>query len=370
MASNRLMYPLIAPRGGVGSDGAVSRRGRYPTKALDYFKFTIYESDDKGSNSYSYVGGKKSGKGAGDKKKIYKTVYLYLPHQLSETFNASYDRAALGPFGSAAVSAMADGNVDNFVDALQSGANSGKTQVAFGAAANIFNGLSGAIGVDGNLSKNQLAALSKGKVFNPYQETVFRGVNYRQHSFDFDMSPRNADEAQSIMNIILTLRDSMLPDTAGANDKWLTIPRFFRAEIVRYTPGEPRISKGASDKLASPQALSTMLTYPVNMVLTGMQVNMTPTGQNNSIRKGMNSTVDFGPAMYKMGLTFDETAFITRGMYNSKKKKGNPNDQHSLPIQPFSADNLNSEIISDQGLRDSLLNNDFNIDFNTSIDFQ
>ena len=72
MASNRLMYPLIAPRGGVGSDGAISRKSRYPTKVMDYLKFTIYESDEN-SNSYTYAG---KGKGGGDKKKIYKTVYL------------------------------------------------------------------------------------------------------------------------------------------------------------------------------------------------------------------------------------------------------------------------------------------------------
>ena len=317
MASNRLMYPLIAPRGGVGSDGAISRNSRYPTKVMDYLKFTIYESDEN-SNSYTYVG---KGKGGGDKKKIHKTVYLYLPHQLTETFNTSYDRAALGPFGAAAVDAVKNKNVDSFVDKLQSGAESGKNQVAFGAVAGIFNGLSGAIGVDGNLSKNQLAALAKGKVFNPYEETVFRGVNYRQHSFDFDMAPRNGDEASAIRDIILTLRDSMLPGTSGDAAEWLTVPRFFRAEIVRYTPG--KLGKQKGNKISRPQTLATLLTYPVNMVLTGMQVNMTPTGQNNSIRRG-NELEDYGPAMYKMSLTFDETAFITRGMYDTKgKKSGN-----------------------------------------------
>lgn len=334
MASNRLMYPLIAPRGGVGSDGAISRNSRYPTKVMDYLKFTIYESDEN-SNSYTYAG---KGKGGGDKKKIYKTVYLYLPHQLTETFNTSYDRAALGPFGSAAVDAVSGrGNMDTFTKAIQDGAQSGKSQVAFGAVSGMFNGLSGAIGVDGNISKNQLAALAKGKIFNPYEETVFRGVNYRQHSFDFDMAPRNGDEASAIRDIILTLRDSMLPGTSGKAAEWLTVPRFFRTEIVRYTPG--KLGKQKGNKISRPQTLATLLTYPVNMVLTGLQVNMTPTGQNNSIRRG-NDLEDYGPAMYKMSLTFDETAFITRGMYNTKgKKTGNeqiqPPNSFTLPDDAF-----------------------------------
>ena len=327
MASNRLMYPLVAPRGGVGSDGAISRNSRYPTKVMDYLKFTIYESDEN-SNSYTYAG---KGKGGGDKKKIYKTVYLYLPHQLTETFNTAYDRAALGPFGSAAVDAVSGrGDMDTFTNAIQKGANSAKSQVAFGAVAGIFTNLSGAIGVDGNLSKNQLAALAKGKVFNPYEETVFRGVNYRQHNFDFDMAPRNGEEASSIRDIILTLRDSMLPDTSDG-DKWLTVPRFFRAEIVRYTPG--KLGNQSGNKISRPQSLATLLTYPVNMVLTGLQVNMTPTGQNNSIRRG-DELEDYGPAAYKMSLTFDETAFITRGMYSGKKKKSG--NEQFLPPNTFS----------------------------------
>ena len=217
-------------------------------------------------------------------RKIYKTVYLYLPHQLTETFNTAYDRAALGPFGSAAVDAVSGrGDMDTFTI---------KSKMVLTLLSRRLHSVlllvslpmvSGAIGVDGNLSKNQLAALAKGKVFNPYEETVFRGVNYRQHNFDFDMAPRNGEEASSIRDIILTLRDSMLPDTSDG-DKWLTVPRFFRAEIVRYTPG--KLGNQSGNKISRPQSLATLLTYPVNMVLTGLQVNMTPTGQNNSIRRG------------------------------------------------------------------------------------
>ena len=73
MASNRLMYPLVAPRGGVGSDGPISRKSRYPTKVMDYLKFTIYESDEN-SNSYTYAG---KGKGGGDKKDLQDSIPLF-----------------------------------------------------------------------------------------------------------------------------------------------------------------------------------------------------------------------------------------------------------------------------------------------------
>lgn len=312
-APSRLMYPLISPRGPSGGDGSIRRGESYPTKVMDYLKFTIYESDE-GSNSYSYVNG---GKGQ-TKRKIYKTIYLYLPQNLTEQFSTSYERAVLGPFGAAAVEAVrsagSDGAGQAFVDAIQSGANSAKPEIAFSGVSKIFNGISGLVGVDGNLSKNQLAALAKGKVFNPYEETVFKGVNYRSHNFDFDMAPRNAREAQAIHQIITELRDSMLPGTDGAQARWLTIPRFFRAEIVRYTPGSFKKRLDNTDKLARTDTLATLLTYPVNMVLTNMQVNMTPNGQNTSLRIGDDGK-DYGPAAFKMSLTFDETAFITRTVY-------------------------------------------------------
>ena len=328
-APSRLMYPLITPRGPSGGDGSVRRSESYPTKVVDYLKFTIYESDE-GSNSYSYVNGGKSGDGQ-SKKKIYKTIYLYLPQNLTEQFSTSYERAVLGPFGAAAVEAVrsagSEGAGQAFVDAIQSGANSAKPEIAFSGVSKIFNGISGLVGVDGSLSKNQLAALAKGKVFNPYEETVFKGVNYRSHNFDFDMSLRNPAEAQAIHQIILELRDSMLPGTDGAAARWLTIPRFFRAEIVRYTPGsfKKRLDKKA-DKLARTDTLATLLTYPVNMVLTNMQVNMTPNGQNTSLRIGDDGK-DYGPAAFRMSLTFDETAFITRSVYKESTGYTSPASQ-------------------------------------------
>jgi hypothetical protein len=313
----RLIYPLELPRGPKRSgDGAISRRSVAPTRSIDYLKFMIYDSEK--NNQYTYSG-KNKGKGAADQ--IMKSVYMYLPHDLTETFSTTYDKATLGPFGDAVVQAMATNgeDMDAVTAAIQQGAVGAKPEIAFSAVSNIFNGINNFAGTDGSLNKNQLAAIAKGKVFNPYQETVFQGVNYRSHNFTFDMAPRNAKEAENIQKIIHVLRDAMLPGTSGDNSRWLTIPRFFKIQLIRYNPqGRSTNARGAGT-ISKPEMMSTLLTFPVNLVLTNMQINMTPSGQHSSIRGLADDNTDFGPASYKMTLTFDETAFITREMYNDAK---------------------------------------------------
>jgi hypothetical protein len=318
----RLIYPLQLPRGPrKRGDGSISNRATSSTRSMDYLKFSIYDSEK--NNPYTYAG--QPGKGGGKAKtgtadQIMKSVYLYLPHDLSETFSTTYDKATLGPFGAAVVEAMKNNDMSSIVDKVQAGANAAKPEIAFSAVSGIFNGLNNFAGTDGSLDKNQMAALAKGKVFNPYQETVFKGVNYRSHNFTFDMAPRNEKEAENIIKIIHALRDAMLPGTSGEAARWLTIPRFFKAELIRYNPnGSSKTAKGGGE-ISRPETLSTLLTYPVNMVLTNMQVNMTPSGQNSSIRGLADDGTDFGPASYRMTLTFDETAFITRDMYKNGGK--------------------------------------------------
>ena len=117
------------------------------------------------------------------------------------------------------------------------------------------------------------------------------------------------------------LRDSMLPGMDGTVNQWLTIPRFFKASMVRY---QPPVAGGdifdGDEKLNEPAMLSYIMQFPVKMVLTGMEVNLTPMGSHTSLRDMANFAeldsdgLDQGPAAYKMTLNFDETAFITRNL--------------------------------------------------------
>ena len=319
------MYPMTSPRGPSRGDENINPESQFSTKAIDYLKFTVYDPES-GANPYNYVSGplgggpgaKQIGNDTTQKNSIYKTIYLYLPHQLKEAYGVNYEKATLGAFGAAGTEVLQGKTADDIAPKLKDAADSGKTEVAFSAIAGVFNNATGALGLEGNVSKQNIAALAKGKVFNPYEETVFKGVNYRSHSFDFDMSPRNPKEAIEIQEIISCMRESMLPDTNGINARWLTIPRFFGCEIVRYTP-RGFGADNAGEGLNKPASLSALLRFPTNLVLTSMNVDLTPSGQNTSLRQGFqeleNGTMeDYGPASYKLSLSFDETAFVTRNM--------------------------------------------------------
>lgn len=323
----RLIYPLISARGPNGTDGSIKPDSRFPSQALDFLKFTIYDPDK--TSPYNYVGGKGSNRFAGNQfsknqESILKTIYLYLPHDLNETYATNYDKVALGPFGDTLISAVRQGSTDGIEAKLSSAAADAKPEVAFSAIAGAFNGAMNAAQINGNLDKDALTALAKNKIFNPYQETVFKGVNYRSHTFNFDLAPRNAREVDEIKKIIQSFRQAMLPGVngesggGGKTDRWLTIPRFFRCEIVRYKPGET----SDDDKLKKPETLSYVMRFPVKMVLVDMQLSLTPNGQNNTLRGAkLGDITDYGPAHYRMSLRFDETAFLTREMFNDDQQR-------------------------------------------------
>ncbi len=351
MTSSRLIYPEIPPAGPSNSNDGLSDRSRFETKVMDYLKFTIYDPNKQ--SPYNYIKDRKKSQGSGEwafnskvntkfqgnrvtgdnTTGIWRTVYLYLPHQLNEQYSTNYNRSALGPFGNSLLAGaqwaednimggeggkeIGDGGLSTAL--LQAGAKTRGKQAVFQAITGAFNGASQLTG--GSLAdKDALSALQNKAVFNPYEETTFKGVRYRSHSFNFDMAPRNVSEVRQIQNIIFTLRSAMLPTKTGENDEWLTIPKFFRTDIVRF---QPKDDTTESAGLSKPDTLSMIMQFPVKMVLTDMQLNLTPNGQNTSLKTSLNNAMyDYGPASYKMTLRFDETAFITNDLLNDPVAAG------------------------------------------------
>ena len=321
-SATRYIYPSIAPDGPLSSDKEIRGGRQWQSKALDYLKLTIY--DPSIQSPYTWVGGSESDYGkfkgsANDEQGIYSSIYLHMPHQLNENYSVKYNRATLGPFGGALENAVNNtGESGKIATSLNQGAGTAGSQAVFGAISGLFNDASSLANIDGNLSRDQIVGLTKQRVFNPYEETVFEGTNYRSHNFDFDLVPRNSKEVTEIYQIINTLRDSMLPGMDGTKNQWLTIPRFFKAALVRFEPAQGQVNAGdnGGEGLGRPATLSRILQFPVKMVLVNMDVNLTPMGSHTSLRDmtAMKRYQDLGPAAYKLTLSFDETALITRNM--------------------------------------------------------
>lgn len=70
-------------------------------------------------------------------------------------------------------------------------------------------------------------------VANPRKEMMFRDVGVRTHSFTFDFMPKNAQEAETALNIIRMLRYHAYPGLQGGGGHFFTFPAEF--ELTFYT---------------------------------------------------------------------------------------------------------------------------------------
>lgn len=193
-------YPLQAPVPG-SNDNPDSWGG---TEAIDYVRFRQYfmrfgdgvsfSSETLGQNNATkvYVGGPDA-------------VYINMPPNVQTSYNASYRKVDLGIGGAmlgAAGGTEAFGDMDKLTDALQAAAAGASPEFLNSAVAGAATGISGALGLAGNIGANELQALTKGRIFNPYSEQIFSNMSFRSHNFNFKMFARNQKEGQTIEEII------------------------------------------------------------------------------------------------------------------------------------------------------------------------
>ena len=298
--SELLVFPRVKPLGTSGSSRrSVRKDASFPTEVIDYLKLSIY----KHQSGRNYGSDKGSGTPEG-------TLFLYLPPGLNEKYTAKYEGKNLGAVGAAVIDAAGDALAggQEIGSNIAKAADAAKPALGFKVGSEAINTLVGKVSPYGfNVDSNDLSQLTQGKVFNPYEEMLFKGVQFQNHSFKFTMVPKSAADVQTIYQIISTLRQAMHPSKEG-ND-WLTIPDKFEADIVRY------VSKDDTEELGEGTAkggyMNTLLRFPHKMVLQDMSVDF---GDSTAIRSqipGMEDK-DFGFAVYNMTLSFQEIKYRTR----------------------------------------------------------
>jgi hypothetical protein len=57
-----------------------------------------------------------------------------------------------------------------------------------------------------------------GRAKNPLKEQMLSGIDFREHTFNFELWPRSAEEGDSIKQICNAFKTSMLPGTSTTND--------------------------------------------------------------------------------------------------------------------------------------------------------
>lgn len=305
-----LIFPRTKPLGAnsANSRQAISDKAAFPTTVIDYLKIMIYAG-----GTQSKLAGASQGKGD-----LKETIYLYLPAQLQEQYKVRYNNVELGAVGNQAVnmakdSLAAGGIGDGFGEQVKNMAAAAKPSLGYNMAASAISGIIGATGGSGNIDSNQLAALTTGQVFNPYEEMVFQGGEFRDHSFSFKLVPKNGTDVKTIYDIIQALRIAMLPGK-NADTKWLTIPDKFRIGICRWKGG------AQGESLTTPGEdggyLKLLMRFPYDLVLYDMNINLSPDSVYTSLQTQVGDTqADFGPVSYELKLMFKETKYLTKENY-------------------------------------------------------
>jgi len=126
-----------------------------------------------------------------------------------------------------------------------------------------------------------------GLASNPKMEQVFKGVDFRTFTFDYQFYPRNENEAANVRRIIETFKYHMHPEFKD-DGNWLYIyPSEFDVYYYHGAKENRNVHRHTS------------------CVLTGMNVNYTPQGQFTTFANGM-------PTQINVALTFKELALLTK----------------------------------------------------------
>ena len=195
-------------------------------------------------------------------------IFLYVPDTLQDNVSVTYKEAEKG---------IVEGMIGSLFMNEDFGSQNSKEEVM-----NLVK--SGAPGGD-------LVMQSIGKAVNPLKFQLFEGVNFRTYSYTFNLRPKNADDAQSIQEIIHAFKLSALPGTAGEASRIYTFPNEW---AIRFRgPFKDHID------------------YPLVSVCTGVEVNYSD-GQSFS------TFIDGAPTSVGLTLNFTETSTLTRDKYKNK----------------------------------------------------
>jgi hypothetical protein len=212
------------------------------------------------------------GKMARQQKRLQKAIALHIPNKLNISYKMDWEAESTAAFQMAATVGT------EVLKAIVPGVGSNLSGAAGSAATSLA------------LSKSdQGAALSaaSGLAANPKKENLFKQVEFRSFSFDYQFFPRNPEEAQNIRNIIKEFKLHMHPEYKDSNNFLFIYPSEF--DIFYYNSGKENLN----------------LHRHTSCVLTDLSVDYTPNSQFTSFRDGM-------PTQINISMTFKELAILTK----------------------------------------------------------
>jgi len=212
---------------------------------------------------------------SGQKKRLATAIALHTPNNMSTTYSVSYEEEETDTF------AMGIAAVGTISPAFKKAAEQkGMSDVSGSVAAAV---LAQGLKLPGSAGVSKVTGLAP----NPRKEQIFKHVNFRQFTFDYQFYPRDQQEAENVLNIIYQFKLHMHPEFKDANNFLYVYPSEF--DIFYYNGGQENLN----------------VNRHTSCVLTDMVVNYSPNSQFTTFPNGM-------PTQINVTLTFKELATLTK----------------------------------------------------------
>lgn len=228
-----------------------------------------------GAGAAKIVSGQVGGKMSRQQKRLKTAIALHVPNQLTANYSMQWDAEDTGLFqvgaklGEAGVKAVKDFSPETLAQ-------------AGGVLASAVTGMAlSAPGVGGALS-----AMS-GLAYNPKKEQLFKGVDFRTFTFDYQFAPRSSTEAANIMRIVEMFKLHMHPEFKDQDSFIYIYPSEFDIHYYHLMNENKAIFKHTS------------------CVLTNLSVNYTPNANFATFADG-------SPTQINIQMTFKELAILTK----------------------------------------------------------
>ena len=143
-------------------------------------------------------------------RKSKQSIALYMPSSITNKDGFQYSDIGMGKMRD--IAGLKDAGVSMFVNPL-----SGKGFAGPGNAQTQETKMAFELGALEKVSDSAAALRMKsmGATINPRMEMLFKGVNFREFSFEFTFKPESFDEHETVVKIIKSFRKNSYPELSG-----------------------------------------------------------------------------------------------------------------------------------------------------------
>lgn len=208
-------------------------------------------------------------------KRLKTAIALYMPNQLNVRYSMQWSEDEVDLAAYAAINPA----FQKSLEAAQESKLQGNTGTVGGAVGNAI--------ASQVLKKNSGLSSAAKAAANPRKEQIFKGVDFRRFTFEYQFAPRNPQEAATVMNIIYQFKYHMHPEFKDASNFIYVYPSEFDIEYFFGSSQNANINKISS------------------CVLTEMNVNYSPNGVFTTFPDGT-------PTQINLTLQFTELEALTK----------------------------------------------------------